>query len=205
MRGIISITHRLRSQAEFLHSVEMSRIYEWGRSCCRIFYDGRDHVLFCAVSGIQAVLGTTQVFGCTKPQRASGSDIVKYPTAHGHAAGTGESGTLLAGAGPLSTPQHPNGAYGARTYAAPSNVNTDTDQFSIRIRSESWRKRTNCLGRYQYDNLTGPTKNPDQTLLDPSFGGSNVDRNTVTLTRAPRHRAFSGSTSLSFTRTTPSL
>src|SRR5438876_5414934 len=37
MRGIISITHRLRSRAEFLHSVEMSSDLRMaGRSCCRI-------------------------------------------------------------------------------------------------------------------------------------------------------------------------
>ena len=37
MRGIISITPRLRNRAEFLHSVEMSSDLRMaGRSCCRI-------------------------------------------------------------------------------------------------------------------------------------------------------------------------
>jgi hypothetical protein len=58
-----------------------------------------------------------------------------------------------------------------------------------------------------YDNLTGPTTNPDQTLLDPSFGVQYVDRqrNVVfTYTRTPSPR-FLWSASLSISRTTPSF
>src|SRR6266403_1425817 len=103
-------------------------------------------------------------------------------------------------------PNNPTGPYGARTYAAPSNVNTDTDQFSIRIDQEVGAKGQ-LFGRFNYDNLTGPTTNPDQTLLDPSFGVQYVDRQrngviTYTRTASPR---FLWSTSLSFTRTTPSF
>ena len=32
------------------------------------------------------------------------------------------------------------------------------------------------FGRVSFDNLTGPTTNPDQTVLDPSFGVSYIDR-----------------------------
>src|SRR5439155_398245 len=101
---------------------------------------------------------------------------------------------------------NPTGAYGARTYAAPSNVNTDTDQFSIRIDQKVGAKGQ-LFGRFNYDNLTGPTTNPDQTLLDPSFGVQYVDRQrngviTYTRTASPR---FLWSTSLSLTRTTPSF
>src|SRR6202041_1580568 len=103
-------------------------------------------------------------------------------------------------------PNNPTGPYGARTYAAPSNVNTDTDQFSIRI-DQNVGAKGQLFGRFNYDNLTGPTTNPDQTLIDPSFGVQYVDRQrngviTYTRTVSPH---FLWSSSLSFTRTTPSF
>jgi len=72
-------------------------------------------------------------------------------------------------------PNNPTGAYGARTYAAPSNVVTNADQFSIRI-DQKLGEKGQFLGRFNYDNLTGPTTNPDQTTIDPSFGVQYVDR-----------------------------
>src|SRR5260370_23441027 len=103
-------------------------------------------------------------------------------------------------------PNNPTGAYGARTYAAPSNVNTDTAQFSIRIDQKVGAKGQ-LFGRFNYDNLTGPTTNPDQTLLDSTFGVQYVDRQrngviTYTRTASPH---FLWSSSLSVTRTTPSF
>jgi hypothetical protein len=82
----------------------------------------------------------------------------------------------------------------------------DVDQFSIRIDQKVGAKGQ-LFGRFNYDNLTGPTTNPDQTLLDPSFGVQYVDRQrngviTYTRTATP---GFLWSTSLSFTRTTPSF
>jgi hypothetical protein len=38
------------------------------------------------------------------------------------------------------------------------------------------RGKNHFFGRVSFDNLTGPTTNPDQTVLDPSFGVSYVDR-----------------------------
>jgi len=46
-------------------------------------------------------------------------------------------------------PNNPTGAYGARTYAAPSNVNTDTDQFSIRI-----DQKVGAKGQLLVDSIT---------------------------------------------------
>jgi hypothetical protein len=103
-------------------------------------------------------------------------------------------------------PNISTGAYGPRTYAAPSNVNTDADQFSIRI-DQKLGPKGQFLGRFTYDNLTGPTTNPDQTLLDPTFAVQYVDRqrNVVfayTRTVSPR---FLWSASFSATRSTPSF
>src|SRR6202035_1802516 len=103
-------------------------------------------------------------------------------------------------------PNNPAGAYGPRTYAAPSKVDTDADQFSVRIDQKVGAKGQ-FLGRFTMDNLTGPTTNPDQTLLDPTFAGPYVDhqRNWVcayTRTASPR---FLWSASVSATRSTPSF
>ena len=103
-------------------------------------------------------------------------------------------------------PNNPTGAFGARTYAAPSNVVTNADQFSIRI-DQKLGEKGQFLGRFNYDNLTGPTTNPDQTTIDPTFGVQYVDhqRNVVftyTRTRSPH---LSWESSFSITRTTPSF
>src|ERR1700739_541711 len=177
-------------------------------------YDGRDRTFyFVQYQGFRQVLGTTQVLAVPTAAERSGQDIVKYPdgsTDTLQIAGTPNSpGVNPAIASVLARyplPNNPTGAYGARTYAAPSNVNTDADQFSIRIDQKVGAKGQ-LFGRFNYDNLTGPTTNTDQTLLDPSFGVQYVDRQrngviTYTRTASPR---FLWSTSLSFTRTTPSF
>src|ERR1700726_4057408 len=170
-------------------------------------YDGRDRTFyFVQYQGFRQVLGTTQVLAVPTAAERAGQDMVTYPD--------GSRDTLQVPVNPaIATvlaryplPNNPTGAYGARTYAAPSNVNTDTDQFSIRLDQKVGAKGQ-LFGRFNYDNLTGPTTNPDQTLLNPSFGVQYVDRQrngviTYTRTVSPR---FLWSTTLSFTRTTPSF
>ncbi|HLX86181.1 MAG TPA: TonB-dependent receptor [Terriglobales bacterium] len=177
-------------------------------------YDGRDRTFyFVQYQGFRQVLGTTQVLAVPTAAERAGQDIVKYPDGSTDtlqiAGGLNSPGVNAAIASILARyplPNNPTGAFGARTYAAPSNVNTDTDQFSLRIDQKVGAKGQ-LFGRFNYDNLTGPTTNPDQTLLDPSFGVQYVDRQrngviTYTRTASPR---FLWSTSLSFTRTTPSF
>jgi hypothetical protein len=177
-------------------------------------YDGRDRTFyFVQYQGFRQVLGTTQVLAVPTAAERAGQDIVKYSDGSTDtlqiAGGVNSPGVNAAIASILARyplPNNPTGAFGARTYAAPSNVNTDTDQFSIRIDQKVGAKGQ-LFGRFNYDNLTGPTTNPDQTLLDPSFGVQYVDRQrngviTYTRTASPR---FLWSTSLSFTRTTPSF
>jgi hypothetical protein len=177
-------------------------------------YDGRDRTFyFVQYQGFRQVLGTTQVLAVPTVAERAGQDVVRYPdgsTDTLQIAGSSNSPGVNPAIASLLTryplPNNPTGAYGARTYAAPSNVNTDADQFSIRIDQKVGAKGQ-LLGRFNYDNLTGPTTNPDQTLLDPSFGVQYVDRQrdgviTYTHTVSPR---FLWSSSLSFTRTTPSF
>src|ERR1700738_2528797 len=208
MRGIISITHRLRSRAEFPHSVETSSDLRMaGAVVCPHLYDGRDSTFyFVQYQGFRQVLGTTQVLAVPTAAERAGQDIVKYPDGSTDTLQVPVNPAIAAVLARYPLPNNPTGAYGARTYAAPSNVNTDTDQFSIRIDQRVGAKGQ-LFGRFNYDNLTGPTTNPDQTLLDPSFGVQYVDRQrngviTYTRTASPR---FLWSTSLSFTRTTPSF
>src|SRR6202051_2430115 len=177
-------------------------------------YDGLDRTFyFVQYQGCRQVLGTTQVLAVPTVAERAGQDVVTYPDGStdtlqiaGSSKSPGVNPAIASILARYPLPNNPTGAYGARTYAAPSNVNTDTDQFSIRI-DQKVDAKGQLFGRFNYDNLTGPTTNPDQTLLDSSFGVQYVDRQrngviTYTRTASPR---FLWSTSLSFTRTTPSF
>src|SRR5260370_10222727 len=169
-------------------------------------YDGRDRTFyFVQYQGFRQVLGTTQVLAVPTAAERAGQDIVKYPDGSTDRLQVPVNSAIAGVLARYPLPNNPTGAYGARTYAAPSNANTDTEQFSNRIDQRVGAKGQ-LFGRFNYDNLTGPTTNPDQTLLDPSFGVQYVDRQrngfiTYTRTASPR---FLCSTSFSFTRTTPS-
>ncbi len=170
-------------------------------------YDERGKTFyFGEYQGFRQVLGTTQVLPMPTAAERAGQDVVKY--------GDGSTDTLSVPVNPqiaavlkrYPLPNNPAGTYGARTYAAPSNVTTNADQFSIRL-DQKLGAKGQFLGRFTYDNLTGPTTNPDQTTIDPSFGVQYTDqqRNAVfsyTRTESPR---FLWSAALSITRSTPSF
>jgi Carboxypeptidase regulatory-like domain len=178
-----------------------------GPVALRHIYDGRGKTFyFGEYQGFRQVLGTTQVLAVPTAAERAGYDQVTYPD--------GSTDTLVVPVNPAIAailaryplPNNPTGAFGERTYAAPSKVATDADQFSIRI-DQKLGAKGQFLGRFTYDNLTGPTTNPDQTILDPSFGVQYVDqqRNVVfryTRTVSPR---FLWDSSLSITRATPSF
>jgi hypothetical protein len=170
-------------------------------------YDGRGKsYYFGEYQGFRQVLGTTQVLPMPTASERAGYDNVTYPD--------GSTDLLLVPVNPdiarvlarYPLPNNPTGAYGARTYAAPSKVATDADQFSIRIDQQLGAKGQ-FLARFSYDNLTGPTTNPDQTTIDPSFGVQYIDRQrnvvfTYTRTVSPH---FLWDSSFSITRSTPSF
>ena len=139
-------------------------------------YDGRGRTFyFGQYQGFRQVLGTTQVLAMPTAAERAGQDVVTYAD--------GSTDTLTVPVNPAIAavfkrypmPNNPTGAYAARTYAAPSNVTTNADQFSIRI-DQQLGEKGQFLGRFNYDNLTGPTTNPDQTTIDPTFGVQYVDR-----------------------------
>jgi hypothetical protein len=85
-------------------------------------------------------------------------------------------------------------------------VVTDADQFSLRLDHELSNK-SQLFARFNFNNLNGPTTNPDQTVIDPAFAIRYIDhqRNlVVTYTRTISPRLLSES-SVSVTRATPSF
>ena len=156
---------------------------------------------FLEYQGFRQVLGTTQVFPVPTLAERHGLDTTAYP-----------GDTLLVPVNPqiaqilsrYPLPDDPQGVYGARTYAISSKVSTDSDQFSIRI-DHRISSKAQLFARFSFDDLSGPTTNPAQTVLDPSFAITffNHERNlglTYTRSLAPQ---MTSETSLGFMRSTP--
>jgi Carboxypeptidase regulatory-like domain len=166
-------------------------------------YDGRGKTYyFGEYQGFRQVLGTTQVFPVPTVDERAGRDTTAYP---------GDTLIVPVDSGiakvlaryPL--PNYTQGAYGIHTYATSSNVVTNADQFSVRM-DHQWGAN-HFFGRVSFDNLTGPTTNPDQTVLDPSFGVAYIDRQrniAFDFSRAATKR-LTLETMFSITRTTPSF
>ncbi len=174
-------------------------------------YDGRKRTFYFAqYQGFRQVLGTTQVMPVpsTAQRPAAGSsmvsDTVTYPD--------GSTDTLYVPLNPqiaailarYPMPNDSTGPFGANTYATASKVATDANQFSLRL-DHKFSSKDQFLARFNLDNLTGPTTNPDQTAIDPSFGVTYIDRQrnvigTYTRVISPR---LSSESSISITRSTP--
>ncbi len=167
-------------------------------------YDGRGRTFyFTEYQGFRQVLGTTQVIPVPTSAERQGLDTTAF-----------SGDTLLV---PVNSrispllkryplPNDSGGPFGVHTYATSSKVSTDADQFSIRI-DHRLSNKAQLFGRFTMDNLNGPTTNPDQTAIDPSFGIRYIDRQrngilTYTRTVSPE---YVWESSLSFTRTTPSF
>jgi Carboxypeptidase regulatory-like domain len=170
-------------------------------------YDGRGRTFyFGEYQGFRQLLGTTQVLAVPTAAERTGQDTVTYPDGTTDALQVPINPRIAAILARYPLPNLPTGTYGERTYAAPSNVATNADQFSIRLDQKIGAKGQ-FFSRFTYDNLTGPTTNPDQTLLDPSFAVQYVDRQrnvafSYTRTVSPR---YLWSASFSITRSTPSF
>jgi hypothetical protein len=165
-------------------------------------YDGRGKTFyFGQYQGFRQVLGTTQVLPVPTAAERAGYDARAYP---GDVLLIHPDPRIAAVLARYPLPNNPAGPYGANTYAASSKVVTDANQFSLRI-DHKLSERSQLMARFNFNNLFGPTTNPDQTALDPSFGITYVDhqRNGIlayTLALSPR---LTSQSSISFTRTTP--
>ena len=167
-------------------------------------YNGRNKTFyFGEYQGFRQVLGTTQVFSVPTIAERAGINTTAFPGDTLFVPGDTRISKLI---NRYPLPNDTEGPYGPRTYATSSKVGTDADQFSVRV-DHRLTDKSQLFGRFTYDNLTGPTTNPDQTAIDPSFGITYLDRQrnaVITYTRTPSAR-FSFESSLSFTRTTPSF
>jgi len=165
-------------------------------------YDGRGKTFyFGEYQGFRQVLGTTQVFPVPTVAERRGIDTTTFP-----------GDTLTVPVSPdvagilvrFPLPNEPQGPYGPRTYATSSKVATDTDQFSIRI-DHRLSDKAALFDRFSLNQLRGPTTNPDQTAIDPSFGVNFFDHQRSAAVRYSRtispHLAFV--TSLGYIRSTP--
>ncbi len=167
-------------------------------------YDGRGKAFyFVEYQGFRQVLGTTQVFAVPTAQQRSGIDTTAYA---GDTLTVPVDSAIARVLARYPLPNFAQGTFGANTYATSSKVTTNADQFSVRLDYELGA-RDHIFGRFTLDNLNGPITNPDQTVLDPSFGVVYMDRQrngVITWTHTASSRlAFESS--LSVTRTTPSF
>ncbi|HZD48474.1 MAG TPA: TonB-dependent receptor [Silvibacterium sp.] len=167
-------------------------------------YDGRGKTFyFGQYQGFRQVLGTTQVFPVPTQLERMGYDATAYP---GDVLIVPVDPSIASILARYPLPNLPTGSYGVHTYAASSKVDTDADQFSIRL-DHKLSEKNQLFGRFNLNNITGPTTNPDQTAIDPLFGVTYIDRQrnvvfTFTRTESPN---FSWQTSFSITRSTPSF
>jgi Carboxypeptidase regulatory-like domain/TonB-dependent Receptor Plug Domain len=168
-------------------------------------YDGRGRTFyFGQYQGFRQVLGTTQVMPVPNEQDRAGIDVVKFPDGSTDTLNVPIDPSIAAIIARYPKPNDPTGPYQSRTYATPSKVDTNANQFSIRI-DHKFSDKDQFFARFNYNNLTGPTTNPDQTAIDPSFGVQYIDRQrnvvgTWTHTATPR---LTFESSISITRSTP--
>ena len=168
-------------------------------------YDGRKRTFyFVQYQGFRQVLGTTQVMPVPTAQERTGLDTVTYPDGSVDALMVPVDPGIAAVLARYPLPNYAAGAFQAHTYATASKVATDADQFSLRL-DHKISAKDQFFARFNFDNLTGPTTNPDQTAIDPAFGIQYIDRQrnvvgTYTRTVSPRLVLES---SISITRSTP--
>ena len=165
-------------------------------------YDGTGKTFyFGQYQGFRQVLGTTQVLPVPTAAERSGIDATAFPGDPLLITPNPAIAKILAR---YPLPNSPTGSYGANTYAASSKVVTNANQFSMRI-DQVLPGNAHLLARFNFNDLFGPTTNPDQTAVDRTFGVVYVDhqRNgelVYSKTVSPR---FSFESGLSATRTTP--
>jgi Carboxypeptidase regulatory-like domain len=168
-------------------------------------YDGRKSTFyFFQYQGFRQVLGTTQVMPVPTAAERTGLDTVTYPDGSVDTLDVPVDSGIAAVLARYPLPNYAAGAFQAHTYATASKVATDADQFSVRL-DHKISTKDQFFARFNFDNLTGPTTNPDQTAIDPAFGIQYVDRQrnvvgTWTHTVSPRLLLES---SISITRSTP--
>jgi carboxypeptidase family protein len=165
-------------------------------------YDGRGKTYYFAeYQGFRQVLGTTQVFPVPTQAERLGIDTTTFP---GDTLTVPVSSSVAGLLARYPLPNDPRGAYGARTYATSSKVVTNTNQASFRI-DHRISDKANLFLRVSRNQVSGPTTNPDQTAIDPSFGVNFLDHQRSAAARYSRTvtPSFGFQTTLAYIRSTP--
>ncbi len=165
-------------------------------------YNGRGKTFYFAeYQGFRQVLGTTQVFPVPTAAERDGIDTTTFP---GDTLTVPVSPAIASILARYPLPNEPQGPYGARTFATSSKVATDTDQFSIRI-DHKISDKASLFGRFSLNQVRGPTTNPDQTAIDPTFGVNFFDHQRSAAIRYTRTLSphLASVTSLGYIRSTP--
>jgi hypothetical protein len=168
-------------------------------------YDGRKRTFyFTQYQGFRQVLGTTQVIPVPTTDERKGLDTVTYADGSTDTLTVPVDSGIAAVLARYPLPNYAAGAFQAHTYATSSKVITNANQYSLRI-DHKFSSKDQFFARFNMDNLTGPTTNPDQTTIDPSFEIRYIDRQrnvvgTYTRTVNPR---LTLETSFSIIRSTP--
>ncbi len=165
-------------------------------------YNGRKRsYYFGQYQSFRQVLGTTQVFPVPTPEERQGKDTTAFP---GDTLLVPVSSMIAPVLARYPLPNDPQGAYGARTFATSSKVSTTSDQFSVRI-DHNISDQARLFARFNFNNVTGPTTNPSQIAIDPSFAMRFLDHQRnfgLTYTRAVSPH-FTSESSIGFLRSTP--
>jgi hypothetical protein len=165
-------------------------------------YDGHGKTFFFGeYAGFRQVLGTTQVFAVPTADERKGIDTTSFP---GDTLTVPVSPQIAGILARYPLPNDPGGAFGARTFATSSKVATDTDQFSIRVDHKLSDKAT-LFTRFSLNNVNGPTTNPDQTAIDPSFAVKFFDhqRNAAVSYARTYSAQLNSTTMFDYVRSTP--
>ncbi|MBV9759923.1 MAG: hypothetical protein JO340_05120 [Acidobacteriaceae bacterium] len=158
---------------------------------------------FIEYQGFRQVLGTTQVLAVPTAAERAGIDTTAFPGDTLYVPVAPKMADLLQR---YPLPNDPSGPFGARTFATSSKLATDADQFSARI-DRDLTSHDRLFARFTWDDLNGPTTNPDQTAIDPTWGITYIDhqRNAAWKWSHTPSASFSSQSELSFTRTTPNF
>jgi len=165
-------------------------------------YDGRGRTFyFGEYQGFRQVLGTTQVFPVPTLAERQGIDTTTFL---GDTLAVPVSPPIASVLARYPLPNEPKGPFGARTYAASSKVATYTDQFSVRI-DHQISDKAQLMGRFSLNQVRGPTTNPDQTAIDPTFGVKFLDHQRSAAVKYSRTISprLSFTVALGYIRSTP--
>jgi Carboxypeptidase regulatory-like domain len=165
-------------------------------------YDGRGKTFyFGEYQGFRQVLGTTQVLPVPTASERQGIDTTTFP---GDTLTVPVRSAIAPSLARYPLPNDPQGPYGARTFATSSKIATNTDQFSVRV-DHNISDRATLVTRFSLNQVDGPTTNPDQTAIDPSFAIKFFDHQRSAAVKYSRtispHLSFT--TAFGYIRSTP--